>query len=73
MMRIVISGDEVWKAPAWETLQKLVGEVVAEDGIFTRIDRTDRNCDYRAPGVYEVDYRLGNGAKVRIELTVTSQ
>ena len=46
-------------APTWETLQKLIQETTNDPhGQLIRIARKDRGCDYRAPGDYDLGFRL---------------
>jgi len=60
-------------APRWETLQAIIRESTNEhDGLLIRISRLDNGCDYRAPGVYNLGFRMKNGCILPITLTVVA-
>lgn len=42
--------------PEWETLQLMLCQMTGKNVKLTRIARVDGGVDYRAPGVYEVNY-----------------
>ncbi len=70
-MMIAITGARF--TPGWETLQQVIREVVGEeapDGLLTRIRRVDGQCNYRAPGLYDVEYVPLRGDVIKIVLDV---
>jgi len=68
-MKITI--DHCRYTPRWETLQTLLRETTNDHkGVVIGISRRDRGCDYRAPGGYDVRFRLFNGCVLTINLEV---
>jgi len=58
-------------APRWETLQQMIRETTNEpEGLLVRISRIDGGCDYRAIGVYTLDFLQSNGTILPITLKV---
>jgi hypothetical protein len=51
---ITITGAKL--TPSWDRLQAMIGEMLQEKGLLTRIQREDHGVDYRAPGRYSLDY-----------------
>ncbi len=68
-MHIKFAGVE--RAPSWESLEKLICDMLATEGRLTKIERLDGRCDYRAPGDYELTFRPeGEADIVEIGLSV---
>lgn len=59
-----------WRfTPKWNTLQNAVREAIGDPkATLVRIYRTDRGCDYRGPGEFEVDFRLRDGSVMKTVL-----
>ena len=58
-------------APRWETLETMIREATNEaDGRLVRIKRKDNGVDYRAIGVYRLDFRQNNKTILPITLRV---
>jgi hypothetical protein len=57
--------------PSWESLETIIRESTNEPkGSLMRIARKDGGCDYRAPGEYDLGFRLYNGCILGVKLTV---
>jgi hypothetical protein len=57
-MRITINHCRY--APRWETINQVIREATNDPkGQLIRISRRDNGCDYRAPGIYDLDFRYG--------------
>lgn len=54
---MVIKITHAKQAPKWETLERIISEMIDYDGVLTRIFRPDLGGDYRAPGSYELTFR----------------
>lgn len=62
-------------APCWESIQSIVRSMLKDDsedstGKLTRIARVDAGCNYRAPGLYNLEYVPTIGDTVLITLEV---
>lgn len=68
-MTITITGAK--QAPMWETTQRVVREATGQSGKLTRIARTDKVCDYRATGEYELTFIPETGDEIPVKLSVT--
>ena len=61
-------------APSWSALEKVIQETTNdEDGRLSRVARRDNGCNYRAPGVYDLDFRQSNKTVLPIELDVVGK
>jgi hypothetical protein len=69
-MTITITGAAY--APLWETTQAAIVQALGvEDGRLTRISRPDGQCNYRAKGVYVLEFiPLPTGDAVQVQLEV---
>ena len=69
MMTITITGAK--HAPSWETLQHLLNQTTGQEyGRLVRIARPDGQCDYSAPGKYELSFRTDNRDIIPVNLEV---
>ena len=58
--------------PRWDSLQTIIRESTNdESATLIRINRPDGCCDYRRPGVYELDVLIRNQTILPVKLTVT--
>ena len=71
-MKVKITITHAKYTPKWETLQAVLREAIDAQGVITRIARPDRKCNYRAPGKYDVDFRLKDGSVTAVDLEVRS-
>lgn len=70
-MKIVI--EHCRYTPKWDTLQQMLREATAdESATITRINRPDRQCGYREPGIYEIDVRRDNNTILPVTLEVVA-
>lgn len=57
--------------PRWDSLQTVIREATNDtSATLTRISRVDGGCDYRKPGVYDLDVRRDNQTILPVKLTV---
>lgn len=75
-IKITITGIGLENTPKWDDLQAAIRSMLESDsespGQFTRIDRTDKGCNYRALGTYDITYTPETGDDVAIVLQVTA-
>ena len=57
-------------APRWDSLQTVIREATNDQGEFIKIRRRDGGCDYRNPGVYDLDFKQANKTILPIVLTI---
>jgi hypothetical protein len=65
-LKITIQGAN--KGPSWETLGRLVEQVLDRSGKFTRINRDDHGHNYRATGSYTCDFAPDRGHLVTVRV-----
>jgi hypothetical protein len=70
MMNIVILGANT--APSWEALQGVISTSLGREGVLTRIQRPDNQCNYRAPGQYICRFTPYEGDEVTVSLQINS-
>ena len=60
-------------APSWVSLQRVLRETTNDPGgIIKKVTREDNKCNYRAPGVYNLDFEQSNRTVLPIRLTVVA-
>jgi hypothetical protein len=73
-MKITVEGAK--HTPSWETLEKALNEMLVHpdrnegEGRLIRIARLDEHGNYRAPGIYELNFEYIRFATRVVELVV---
>jgi len=67
-IKITIAGAK--HTPEWETLQNAIIQATGQQGKLTRINKL-YGCDYRSPGIYELDFTPDRGDLIRVDFEVS--